>query len=647
MLCPYCLHETREFSGNPPACPGCGEPVPRLYARDYPKYPPVHFSLIGLSGHGKTVFLSSLLYLFDRIGLQWPHFSYAPLDETGLASLQEKQRALEKGDLPESSRKSFPRPVILRLDGIPGHSNCHLLLYDTGGEVFERVVDLQSFGGYVATSPTIVWLLSLTDLQHPSQLLKLLTIYHQAVEEMGGDTARQTLLLVLTKGDLLLNWPDLPESVRNRLEGRPGDEDTGDDARWRLSGDVLAWLERTSAYTNFARRLAKTFGRVECVVLSALGSAPVGNQQVLNVNPRGVLDPLLWTLELAGLRSTSKRGLTASGSGVGLSRWREMPLQMEVVGQHSGLATFAAFSEDNRYLVYSGADGVQLWCLDGTNGRGWGLLGPLLAASPNLEYLVFTDSRGEKLHVQRARPVAGDAPDYESQFHLQPSGKIFRGARWTDGTALSIVSSRTESGWFGITKSGYHVESWDRRDGRRLWGTHFPGDGLGIAELTDDGRRLIVVHDNNLIGLDVSSGRELYRSRWPWGIDGFCLGRSYFVCFSGSGSEAPRLGVHSVASGERVTIIDLAPHQLRADCQPMLSPDESVLFLNSQASGRDGPVLFRWTEERVIGRLTASGLCGELSPGWRYLGLSPDGTLLALGTVKGGLGVWRLDFPVG
>src|SRR5262245_61072413 len=95
-LCPSCLQTVEEFTRTVDqgsagySCPACYEPVPLRYVVDYESYPPVVFSLTGLRGHGKTVFMASLLHELERVGAEWPGFSYTPLDEDGLEGVREK-----------------------------------------------------------------------------------------------------------------------------------------------------------------------------------------------------------------------------------------------------------------------------------------------------------------------------------------------------------------------------------------------------------------------------------------------------------------------------------------------------------------------------------------------------------------------------
>src|SRR3954453_23648129 len=109
MRCPFCLTEVAAFAqeldanGRPVLIcpdPGCREVgVPQLYADQYAEYPALPFSIIGLRGHGKTVFLTSLLHEFQSLPKRWPGFYSAPLDEESFKEVQKRLGDMRQGRL--------------------------------------------------------------------------------------------------------------------------------------------------------------------------------------------------------------------------------------------------------------------------------------------------------------------------------------------------------------------------------------------------------------------------------------------------------------------------------------------------------------------------------------------------------------------
>lgn len=311
MLCPSCLQTVvfqpfnAEEGGTAYLCPRptCKGLVPSRYVLDYFKFPPVVFSLVGMKHHGKSVFLGSLFYFLDHIRGEWPGFSYLPLDETGLRNVREIQRKLEKRETidPTQVQKGFPQPVIIRLHGIPEYGDCHLLAYDHSGESLQNVPGMKKHAGFVTDSPVVVWLLSLNDLVPPSELDDFLTRYLQAIAELGGNAKRQTLLVVLTKGDQLLDRaPDKVQQFYRSPGGTANLEEMS-----LVSTELERWMAGVG-YQNFVRQAPVHFGRVNYTIVSALGGPKETDEAF---KPRKILAPLQWVL----IYSPNRRWLLKAG----------------------------------------------------------------------------------------------------------------------------------------------------------------------------------------------------------------------------------------------------------------------------------------------------------------------------------------------
>jgi parallel beta-helix repeat protein len=307
MRCPFCLTEVTEFAqdvdaSNRPVlvCPdaACREVgVPMLYAQDYEQFPAIPFSIIGLRGHGKTVFLTSLLHEFAELGKRWPEFYSAPLDEESFKEVEARLAEMRAGRLPEATRMVFPRAEILRLQHIPRVGGCHLMMFDTSGEAFQTVNGVMSYARYVKRSSAVVWLISLENMESPEELDRVLTVYLQALAEMNSDARKQELIVVLTKGDLLLTSekvPELPEKAREFLMEHELDPRTDSWLRLdRLSRDLKDWLLE-GGYHQFVNRAEDSFAAVRCCIISAQGADAPNGELTFNLMPRGVLAPLFW-----------------------------------------------------------------------------------------------------------------------------------------------------------------------------------------------------------------------------------------------------------------------------------------------------------------------------------------------------------------
>ena len=307
MRCPFCLNEVPSFLEEKDAhdrpvlvCPdaACREAgVPLLYVQDYAQFPAIPFSIMGLRGHGKTVFVTSLLHELSELGQRWPGFYSAPLDEESYREVEKRLAEMRAGRLPEATRMVFPRAEVIRLQNIPRVGGCHLMMFDTSGEAFLTVNGVMAYARYVKRSPSVIWLISLENMDSPDELDRVLTVYLQALAEMKGESSKQELIVVLTKGDLLLNSPKvprLPELAEDFLLNHQLDP-CGDS--WlrldQVSKELGNWIV-DAGYHQFANRARDSFAAVRYCIISAQGADATNGELDFGLMPRGVLAPLFW-----------------------------------------------------------------------------------------------------------------------------------------------------------------------------------------------------------------------------------------------------------------------------------------------------------------------------------------------------------------
>ncbi|MBN1485755.1 MAG: GTPase domain-containing protein [Chloroflexia bacterium] len=315
MLCPFCLAEDRfkrerTRTSLSYSCPNCNEPLPALYVQQYRQYPPVVISAVGFRQHGKTVYFAALFYALKKLGLPqyWSTFFTMALNEDSLATVYDNVGLLESGELPLSTPKNFPRPTMLRLEDIPffRHVDYTLLCYDTGGESFERPTQLVQYAGFVRRARSVMFLISLSDLQDPAEEMhRLLNTYVVGMGELGGAARDQHLVVVYTKGDRLPlrlpqwgeRWPDLGEYLRDgSMESlaRP----RGYLRRMhRVSERLREFTQEELGAYEFLNMTGQSFRSVAFSMVSSLGAEPEEGRMPVQIAPRRVLDPLLWTIE--------------------------------------------------------------------------------------------------------------------------------------------------------------------------------------------------------------------------------------------------------------------------------------------------------------------------------------------------------------
>lgn len=301
MICPYCQQSVERFEpsvegGLGLRCPLCqSDTVPRLYPLEYEHHPAVPFCIFGPTGHGKSLYVESLLTHLEK-RIRWTGFSAQWMDQQGMLRSRERLQALRQfGTLPDATNSIFPTPQVIRLRNVPQIGGCQLIFYDTGGETFRDVSTLMDAGRYLRHATAVVWLFSLHEIEYDQQLSDLMTIYAEAMVAMGGNPKNQTVIVALTKGDLLLTDASLPASAREFLEN-----DLLDPARdaWprlaNLSHELQQWLCEIG-HSNVVNILREQFKAARFCILSAIGTSPdADNRLTFEPMPRGVLAPLFW-----------------------------------------------------------------------------------------------------------------------------------------------------------------------------------------------------------------------------------------------------------------------------------------------------------------------------------------------------------------
>jgi Double-GTPase 2 len=317
MFCPYCLIKLQTSTR---LCTACQHQLPPEYVKCHSNWfsrAPAIVSVIGFSGHGKTVYLASLYYVLQNIVTRsWKAFFRQGWTMKTLETIHDNVAMLKRGDLPQPTDWVFPEPNIDRLFSMPYFGNRTLLVYDPKGEAFDLHVEeenLQRFAGFVKHSRCALFLMSLTDLEEfggdegiADEMYKLLERYNVGMTHMGAPDRFQHLIVVYTKADRLLSYSGFPDEVSRYLE--KSESESLHDVRAYLnsmkrnSALLRDFTSETLNGRGFLSNAQTHFKSVEFCAVSALGSEPVGTKLSERVMPRRVIDPLLWVLQKCGRR---------------------------------------------------------------------------------------------------------------------------------------------------------------------------------------------------------------------------------------------------------------------------------------------------------------------------------------------------------
>jgi hypothetical protein len=324
LLCPFCLGHI-PWQKNLKICPhhGCGRELPVRYVHKDMLLQPLPVQVVGWEQHGKTTYLYALTLLLKRM----PRLSCAAATEETQKMVQEVLASIQRGNMPLSTPKGADECYVMMLRGLEPWGERALLLRDCPGEVFGGMDIPVEHAPFLLRARTIFMFISLPDLLDQDKDIHitrhrtmdmLLNNYIDTLLRRGIPFLRQqrNVIVVLTKADLL---PDLPAELREYL---------AEDTLWSLptklsreefasfmerylasmeqvDGLIRRWIGQTAPGRSFLQLAEDHRIHLRFSLISATGAqvAP-GNEMSCAWEPRRVLDPLFWGLELERLGSS-------------------------------------------------------------------------------------------------------------------------------------------------------------------------------------------------------------------------------------------------------------------------------------------------------------------------------------------------------
>jgi hypothetical protein len=218
-------------------------------------------------------------------------------------TVQQNLALLQKGDLPESTRRNFPKPSIHQLTDIPQFGTRDVLIYDPPGEAFNSDEDIGRYAHFVQRAKVVIFLVSVVDLQEPkdADLYRLLNTYVLGMARMKARTKNQHLVVAYTKADRLIDefqgCPTTLAHLRNPDHKAMENPKKYLETLKGVSAELDAYTENTLGAREFIHLTEREFKSVAYCAVSALGSPPEGGHLSTAIEPRRVADPLIWVLE--------------------------------------------------------------------------------------------------------------------------------------------------------------------------------------------------------------------------------------------------------------------------------------------------------------------------------------------------------------
>ncbi|MEM7040953.1 MAG: hypothetical protein AAF570_28575, partial [Bacteroidota bacterium] len=287
-------------------CPTCRTPIPNSVLETN-AHLRTTVGVVGFSGHGKTVYLTSLFSLLKRFSNYWPGYYFRSLDDYTNRIIYEQVPRFEQGELPESTPANFPSPAMVHYHDLPRYGDAFVGYYDTAGEVFSESAQIARAGFFVAHSDVVLFIISIPDCKSASldeEMCRLLDTYILAANDQlnANLKASQRMVVIFSKGDLLLD--KMGHRLRDWLVdgGKDWYANTLEDRLADLSIASLwteEWLADRMGCRRFLNMAKDHFKEVRFTVVSALGNEGEQGIDGLKPSPLRVLDPFLWLIDFA------------------------------------------------------------------------------------------------------------------------------------------------------------------------------------------------------------------------------------------------------------------------------------------------------------------------------------------------------------
>ena len=307
-------------------CPHCHNRIPK----EMVKKKGFIISIIGARGSGKTIYITTLINELMRHGCNLGDMGITAANVTDDPKNNTQQR-YERDFFDELYRKKkcpgqtgitdrkSRIPLIYELSN-PQKKSAYLVFYDTAGENFVDIKYIAENVKFLKESDAIIFLLDTFAVPYVHDKLgikedikirynliidNLLTYFKEGDPTIRDAHFQKPMALVFSKIDAILTNEDKFEDTSiagmsisnnsNYLDGSPILLSDFNSISASIQGALSMWKENNFVTTiNNHYKNAKYFG------ISALGGQPTPSQNISEVKPYRVLDPLVWILHELG-----------------------------------------------------------------------------------------------------------------------------------------------------------------------------------------------------------------------------------------------------------------------------------------------------------------------------------------------------------
>lgn len=322
----FVTHGTDEFKNVTyrRVCPYCHNPLPLKYGKN-----PVKFiSIIGITGSGKTVYISQLLKNMTECVAKAGLSAYFTTDhETNFIEKNKVARGIELPDSTPPGALSQPMfyDIVRMVDGKQRTDT--IVLYDIAGENCRNANDMVRFSSFVQHSHGLILLVDPKqlgflpgadeeDVDAPSTALNTL---HSVLESEQGKRSAVPIAVCVSKSDQCAGI--LPSLAQEHVQVAERDTMTGlptqkFDARTfnQLSAQLKEMMLNNPCASTVCQNLMDEYWNYNFFALSAVGCACEATEQgyyapVSRPDPKRIEEPILWLFKQFGIISYNEKCL--------------------------------------------------------------------------------------------------------------------------------------------------------------------------------------------------------------------------------------------------------------------------------------------------------------------------------------------------
>jgi hypothetical protein len=306
-------------------CPKCGEEIPKT-ALETPNLP---FSIIGVSGSGKTNYITVMLEELAKHPSR--KLSLHPQNEYTETHQMENYKLIYEDHIPPESTQQTAigtnlTPQIWRIKNKPKKSTYTFTIFDGAGEDYEHNLQPSStVCRYIKSSKAIILVLDplilsnirrgdIVDANIMSNSLAGRENEYKDASLIVGNVAKYIkqahgidenkilqipVAVVLTKFDTIIDHSKfnsdalIKDSGSNFREGKFNMEEV-----MQVDKEIRDWLEEIGEH-KFIGEVEANFKTFYFFGVSSLGKPPTSVSEYPDINPHRVLDPILWLFKMA------------------------------------------------------------------------------------------------------------------------------------------------------------------------------------------------------------------------------------------------------------------------------------------------------------------------------------------------------------